>query len=93
MENISECPWAGVWGHSPQQALQSAGGQFMNEVSELRRRHIIKACLSSKRIRVPSHQARDFRAASIWTWEPNSAIGLCLSAIGVLFFSTWIWLR
>jgi len=65
----------------------------MNEVSELRRRHIVKACLSSKRIRAPSHQAWDFQAASIWTWEPNSAIGLCLSAIGVSFFSTWLCLR
>jgi len=55
----------------------------MNEVSELRRRHIVKACLSSKRIRAPSRQARDFRAASIWTWEPISTIGLCLTAIGV----------
>ena len=54
MENISECPWAGVWGRSPQQALRSAGGQFMNEVSELRRRHIVKACPYSKRIRETS---------------------------------------
>ena len=81
--NISECPWAGVWGLRPQQALRSAGGQFMNEVSELRRRHIVKACLSSKRIRALSRQARDFRAARIWTWELNSTIGLCLTAIGV----------
>jgi len=55
----------------------------MNEVSELRCRHIVKACLSSKRIRAPSRQARDFRAAHIWTWELNSTIGLCLTAIGV----------
>jgi len=55
--NISEWAWAGVWGLRPQQALRSAGGQFMNEVSELRRRHIIKACPYSKRIRETSLQA------------------------------------
>jgi len=59
---------AGVWGRSPQQALQSAGGQFMNEVSELSRRHIRKSLsMYSKRI----------RETSLWGWgSQDSHVGV-----------------
>ena len=45
-KNISGSMKVGVWGRSPQQALQSARGRFMNEVSESCHRHVVKACPS-----------------------------------------------